>query len=99
VTGLLIVGIVIVALVLYVVDRAVKARAQARRLRTMSDRLDAATARADKQEEQRQAAAEAGAALTSVIHAIERPPLTLPGMNSSAGDHDTSATGGPAEAG
>jgi hypothetical protein len=99
VTGLLIVGILIVALVLYAADRAVKARARARRLRTMSDRLDAATARADRKQEQRRAEAEAGAALTSVIHAIERPPLTLPGMSSSAGDHDTPAGGGPAEAG
>jgi hypothetical protein len=82
VTGLLIVGIVVVALALYAVDRAFKARAQTRRLRNMSDRLVAATERAQKQEQRRQASAESGAALTSVIHAIERPPLSLPGMTS-----------------
>jgi hypothetical protein len=87
VTGLLIVGFVIVALGLYGVDRAVKARAQVRRLRTMTDRLDAAATRAERQEEKRQAVAEASAALTSVMPAIERPPLTLPGTAS----HDAAA--------
>lgn len=77
--GLLIVGFVVVALMLYALDRALKARAQARRLAAMSDRLAAATARADEQQEQRQAAAQAGAALTSVMPAIKRPPLALPG--------------------
>jgi hypothetical protein len=82
VVGLLIVGFVIVALALYGVDRAIKARAQVRRLRNMSGRLEAATVRADKQQERRQAAAQASAALTSVMPAIERPPLTLPGTAS-----------------
>lgn len=67
-------------LVLYAADRVVKARAQVRRLRTMSDRLAAATARADERQEQRQATAQASAALTSVMPAIKRPPLTLPGV-------------------
>ena len=75
--GLLIVGIVIVALALYGLDRAIKARAQVRRLRTMTDRLDAATVRAERHQEKRQAAEQASAALTSVMPAIERPPLTL----------------------
>jgi hypothetical protein len=91
VVGLLIVGFVIVALALYGVDRAIKARAQVRRLRNMSGRLEAATVRADKQQERRQAAAQASAALTSVMPAIERPPLTLPGTAS----HDA-ATNAPA---
>jgi hypothetical protein len=82
VVGLLIVGFVIVALALYGVDRAIKARAQVRRLRNMSGRLEAATVRADKQQERHQAAAQASAALTSVMPAIERPPLTLPGTAS-----------------
>ena len=90
VAGLLIVGIVIVALALYGVDRAIKARTQVRRLRSMSDRLDAATVRADKQHRKRQAADRASAALTSVMPAIERPPLTLPGTPS----HEAAA--GPA---
>jgi hypothetical protein len=87
VAGLLIVGIVIVALALYGLDRAIKARAQVRRLRTMTDRLDAATVRADRHQEKQQAAKAASAALTSVMPAIERPPLTLPGTPS----HDAAA--------
>jgi Flp pilus assembly protein TadB len=78
VVGLLIVGLVSAALVLYGVDRAVKARARVRRRREMSDRLAAATARAEEQLEQRQAADQASAALTSVMPAINRPPLTVP---------------------
>ena len=74
----LIVGCVSVALVLYAADRAVKARAQVRRLRAMTGRLAAATARADEEQEQRQAADQASAALTSVMPAIKRPPLTGP---------------------
>ena len=69
----LIVGCVTVALVLYATDRAVKARARVRRRRTMTDRLAAATARADEQQEQRQAADQASTALTSVMPAINHP--------------------------
>jgi hypothetical protein len=79
VVGLLIAGFVGTVLVLYAADRVLKARSQVRRLRTMRDRLVAATARAEDQQAQRQAAAQASAALTSVMPAIERPPLTLPG--------------------
>jgi hypothetical protein len=68
-----IVGCVAAALVLYAADRTVKARAHLRRLRAMSDRLAAATSRADEQQEQRQAADQAGAALTSVMPAINHP--------------------------
>lgn len=77
--GLFVGGFVGAVLVLYAVDRILKARAQARRLRRMSDRLAAAAARSEEQQEQRQAAAQASAALTSVLPAIQRPPLTLPG--------------------
>lgn len=76
---LLIVSFAGPVLVLYGADRVLKARAQVRRRRTMSDRLAAAVTRAEDQQEQRQAAAQASAALTSVIPAIKRPPLTLPG--------------------
>jgi hypothetical protein len=69
----LIVGCVTVALVLYATDRAGKARARVRRLRTMTDRLAVATARADEEQEQRQAAGQAGAELTSVMPAINHP--------------------------
>ena len=69
-----------VVLVLYTADRIVKARAQVRRLRSMSDRLAAATAKAEEQQERHQAAERASEALTSVLPAIQRPPLTVPGM-------------------
>ena len=80
--GLVIGGFIGMVLVLYAADRALKARAQVRRLRSMSDRLAAATARAEEQHERRRAAAQASRALTSVIPAIKRPPLTVPGMRS-----------------
>jgi hypothetical protein len=82
VIGLVIGGFIGVVLVLYAADRALKARAQLRRLRSMSDRLAAATTRAEQQEEQRQVAARASEQLTSVLPAIKRPPLTVPGMRS-----------------
>jgi hypothetical protein len=82
VVGLVIGGVVGAVLVLYAADRVLKARAQVRRLRSMSDRLAAATARAEEQEEQRQVAAHASQALTSVLPAIKRPPLSVPGMRS-----------------
>ena len=78
--GLVIAAVIGMALVLYAADRLFKARSQARRRAAMRDRLDAATARADEQESRRTAAAQASAALTSVMPAIERPPLTLPGV-------------------
>lgn len=77
--GLVIVGSAGAVLVLYAADRVRKARARAQWLRTMSDRLDAAAARAEKQHEQRQAAAQTREALTSVMPAIKHPPLNLPG--------------------
>ena len=75
---LLIAGSVSAAVVLYGADRAVKARARARRRREMTDRLAAATARADERREQRHVAEQASAALTSVMPAINRPPLAGP---------------------
>ena len=86
---LLIVGVVVVVPVLYAVDRILKARAQARRLRTMSDRLAGATARAEQQHERQQEVAEASAALTSVMPAINRPPLPPPAPRT--GEHDAPA--------
>jgi len=80
VVGLVAGGFIIVVLVLYTVDRIVKARTQVRRLRSMSERLAAATARAGEQHEQRQAAERASEELTSVLPAIQRPPLSVPGM-------------------
>jgi hypothetical protein len=80
VAGLVVGGVIGVVLGLYAADRIVKARAQVRRLRSMSDRLAAATARAEEQHEQRQAAERASEELTSVLPAIKRPPLSVPGM-------------------
>jgi hypothetical protein len=74
------IGIICVILALYGADRLVKARARTRRLRSMSDRLDAATVRVEEQIEQRQAAEQAGQALTSFMPAIQRPPSDLPDL-------------------
>jgi len=78
--GLLIVGVVVTVILLYLADRAIKARAQARRLRELNERLDAAVARVDARQAERRAAARASDALTNVMPAIERPPLSLPGL-------------------
>lgn len=75
---LLMVGLAGVAGVLCALDRLLKARSYARRRRMMSERLAAAAVRAEEQHEQRQAVARASAELTSMMPAIERPPLTLP---------------------
>src|SRR5713101_729386 len=79
-TFLLIAAMIAAMTRLSVTDRVLKVRARARRYRAMSERLDAATARTDIQQEQRKTAAAASAALTSVMPAINRPPLTLPGV-------------------
>jgi type II secretory pathway pseudopilin PulG len=78
VVDLLVVVVVVAIPVLYAMDRVVKARAQTRRLRNMTDRLAAATARADQQQEKQQAVERASAELTSLMPAIKRPPLALP---------------------
>src|SRR5215472_10154870 len=77
---LLILGMIAAGFLLYVADRVVKARARARRLRMMSERLAAAAARAEEQQAEREASAAAGAALTSVVPAINHPALTGPGQ-------------------
>jgi hypothetical protein len=76
--ALLIVGFVVAVPLLYAADRIIKAQARARRVAAMSERLTAATARADKQHERQQEVAQASAELTSLMPAISRPPLTLP---------------------
>jgi hypothetical protein len=77
-TGVLVLGILAAVFGCYAVDRVLKARVNARRLRRMSERLAAAAARSEEQQAARAAHAEASAALTSVLPAINRPPLTLP---------------------
>ena len=77
----LLILVVIAGLVLlYAADRARKLRARARRMGAMNDRLDAAAAKVDEQQERQQARVRASAELTSVLPAIKRPPLTLPGV-------------------
>jgi hypothetical protein len=80
VAGLIAGGVIGVMIVLYAADRIIKAWAQVGRLRSMSQRLAAASARAEQQHQQRQADERASQALTSVLPAIKRPPLTVPGM-------------------
>ena len=78
--GLLLLAATAVVSLLYLADRAVKARVRARRLRRMTRRLDAAVARSDQQQARRQAAEAASAELTTYLPAINRSPLTLPGQ-------------------
>ena len=76
-TGLVVLGVLAAVFLLYAADRVVKALVRERRLRRMSERLAAAAVRAEEQQAKREAAAEASAALTSVMPAINHP-LTLP---------------------
>jgi hypothetical protein len=79
-TGLLLAGVLILVIALYLAERFLKARAKARRLQDMNDRLGAVTARVDKQQAQKRERAQAREALTNVMPAISRPPLSLPGV-------------------
>jgi hypothetical protein len=79
-TFLLIAAAVAAMILLYATDRILKALGRVRRYRVMSERLDAAAARSEVQQEQRKTAAAASTALTSVMPAINLPPLTLPGL-------------------
>ena len=78
--GLLLLAATAVVFLVYLADRAVKARIRARRLRKMTRRLDAAVAKSEDQQAQRQAADAASAELTAYLPAISRSPLTLPGQ-------------------
>lgn len=66
-------------LVLFTADRVFKARVRARWRRQMTTRLADAAARADEQQQRRQAVVQASKAETSVMPAINRPPLSRPG--------------------
>ena len=83
---LLIVVVAVVVLLLYAADRARKLRVRARQMAAMNDRLDVAAAKVDAQQQKKQAVVRASAELTSVMPAIKRPPLTIPGM-AGHGDH------------
>jgi dolichol kinase len=84
-TFLLVFGLIVAASMLFLVDRVLKARGQARRVRRMSERLAAATVRAEEQQAKRQAAVAASGALTSVVPAINHPALALPGQEDKPG--------------
>ena len=77
---LLVVVVVVVFLLGYAADRARKLRVRARQMSGMNDRLDVAAAKVDKEQQQRRARVVASGELTSVMPAIKRPPLTIPGM-------------------
>jgi hypothetical protein len=81
VTGLLLAVFAGALLAAFAADRVVKALARGRRRRAMRARLAAATARAERQQVRQQASVRASKALTSVIPAIQRPPITIPGMS------------------
>ena len=78
--GLLLLAATAVVFLLYLTDRAVKARVRARRLHRMTRRLAAAATRSEQQQAQRQAADAASAELTTYMPAINRSPLTLRGQ-------------------
>jgi hypothetical protein len=77
---LLVLVVVAGVVLLYAVERTRKLRARARQMSAMNERLDVAAAKVDEQQERRQARVRASAELTSVLPAIKRPPLTLPGV-------------------
>jgi hypothetical protein len=77
---LLIVVVAVVVLLMYVADRIRKLRTRARQMAGMNDRLDVAAAKVDEEQQQKRAVVRASAELTSVMPAIKRPPLTIPGM-------------------
>ena len=99
---LLILVVVAGLVLLYAADRARKLRTRARRMGAMNERLDAAAAQVDEQQERKQARVRASAELTSVLPAIKRPPLTLPGVPGPAaglGEDEPAAGDSPATAG
>jgi Sec-independent protein translocase protein TatA len=108
---LLIVVVVVVVVLGYAADRARKLRARARQLSGMNDRLDVAAAKVDEEQQRRRARTMASAELTSVMPAIKRPPLTIPGMaghgdvpeepeeQAAPGVSPVSGAGSPAQAG
>ena len=97
---LLILVVVAGVVLLYAVDRARKLRARARQMSGMNERLDMAAAKVDEQQERQQARVRASAELTSVLPAIKRPPLTLPGVPGPAAEpEDEPGSGAGSRAG
>jgi type II secretory pathway pseudopilin PulG len=98
---LLILVVIAGVVLLYAVDRTRKLRARARQMSAMNERLDVAAAKVDEQQQRTQARVRASAELTSVLPAIKRPPLSLPGVPGSAAepeDGPAAAAGTPAAA-
>jgi hypothetical protein len=96
---LLILVVVAGVVLLYAADRARKLRARARQMSAMNDRLDVAAAKVDEQQERKQARVRASAELTSVMPAIKRPPLTLPGVPEPAAEPEEGPAAAEPEAG
>jgi hypothetical protein len=67
------VAVVVIAGLLFLLDRSLKVIGEARRRRDLTMRLAAVTEQAEAAEKQRQAAAKASAEITSVLPAIKRP--------------------------
>jgi hypothetical protein len=65
--------VLLIAGLLFVLDRGLKAVHEGRRRRAAGARLAAAAAHAEKEDKQRRAAADASAALTTVLPAIQEP--------------------------
>jgi hypothetical protein len=70
---ILAVAVVIIAFLLYMLDRSLKVIREARRRRDLGERLTFVVEQAEAAGKRREAAAEASAALTSVLPAIKRP--------------------------
>ncbi|HZC62675.1 MAG TPA: hypothetical protein VE464_13660, partial [Streptosporangiaceae bacterium] len=96
---LLILVVIAGVVLLYAADRARKLRARARQMSAMNERLDVAAAKVDKQQERKQARVRASAELTSVLPAIKRPPLTLPGVPGPAAEPEDEPAAAEPEAG
>jgi type II secretory pathway pseudopilin PulG len=96
---LLILVVIAGVVLLYAADRARKLRARARQMSAMNERLDVAAAKVDEQQERKQARVRASAELTSVLPAIKRPPLTLPGVPGPAAEPEDEPAAAEPEAG
>lgn len=96
---LLILVVIAGVVLLYAADRARKLRARARQMSAMNERLDVAAAKVDEQQERKQARVRASAELTSVLPAIKRPPLTLPGAPGPAAEPEDEPAAVEPEAG
>jgi hypothetical protein len=92
---LLVAAFIVLVIIVFAADRAIKRSAARRRLRTMEERLTAAQASTDAKVEKQRRAAQAREALTSVmpqIHSHQPRHVNEPSLSSSstsdAGPHD-----------